>query len=372
MEHNGNSPESLLEQVIDQTEQSVVSAGSLSEITRAEVDIQIATAKRYPRSLKRFRHLATEMATLDEETAASCFYSLPRSGKKIEGPSARFAEIIAVAWTNLRCGARIINIGQSLLTAQGFCHDLESNVGATIETQRRITDKGGRRFNDDMIVVTGNAASSIAYRNAVLKVVPKAYWQPVWQAARDTAIGNAQTLSHRRQKAMEFLSKMGVAEKQILLVLGREGIDDITLDDLGTLRGLITAIKDGDVSIEEAFQPAPSEKTSSPPVGRTNMKAPANGNGNGHHKDAPAKVEQPTAESAPVTKDQPADREQLIEQLKNAIRAAKTPDELEAIEADIAMSKDIIGPDGVEYLTELLAAHRKSKGGKGKTAAQGA
>src|SRR5690606_17376874 len=79
-------------------ELQVVSGGALSELTRAEIDMQIATAKRYPRSLTQFKESAMEMACLDEETAASMFYVLPRDGKKIEGPSVRLAEVVGSAF----------------------------------------------------------------------------------------------------------------------------------------------------------------------------------------------------------------------------------------------------------------------------------
>jgi hypothetical protein len=349
---NDQQSQGLLDQVLERTEESVVT-GALAEITRAEVDMQIATAKRYPRSLRRFKQLAMEMATLDEETAASCFYALPRSGKTIEGPSARFAEIIAVAWTNLRCGARIISAGQNLLTSQGFAHDLESNVGVTIETQRRITNSKGQRFNDDMIVVTGNAAASIAYRNAVLKVVPQAYWKSVFQAAKQTAIGNAVTLSARRQSAIEFLAKMSVSEKQILDVLGRNGVEEITLDDLGKLRGFITAIKDGDTTIEEAFSPPKPEKASSLPTGRANMKEPAT--------PPPAAVESPNSQEEPPLADV-TDFEKVVTDLYQAVNTVNSAQEMEALQAKIKSLEGKISPDAIEDLTQKIEARLAFRG----------
>ncbi len=57
------------------------SGGALEAQTRGEIDIQIRTARAYPRSIKQFLNLALEMATLDVETAERCFYALPRGGK---------------------------------------------------------------------------------------------------------------------------------------------------------------------------------------------------------------------------------------------------------------------------------------------------
>ena len=228
-------------------------SGTVALLNKSEIDMQIATAHRYPRSIKSFRDEALAMVTLNENIAQECIYSLPRDGKNIEGPSARFAEVIASAWGNSRSGARVVSDTGDFVTSQGVFHDLERNVAITYEVQRRIIDKNGRRFKIDMIGVTANAACSIALRNAILKGVPKAFWADMYEAARNTAIGNVQTLANRRARALGVLQKMGVQPEQIFKHLGIQGEQDITLDHLGTLFGIMTAIKEGDTTIEQAF-----------------------------------------------------------------------------------------------------------------------
>jgi hypothetical protein len=236
------------------------STGTLSVLSKAELDMQIATAKQYPRSLKQFRQECLDMATLTEDIASECLYALPRGGKTIEGPSARLAEIIASSWGNCRAGARVVGEEEGFVIAQGVFHDLQKNVAITYEVRRRITDKKGRRFQADMIGVTANAACSIALRNATLKGVPKAFWSEVYESARKTAIGDATTLSNKRAKALEYLQKLGATEDMILDKLGVAGVEDIGLDELVTLKGLATAIKDGDTTVEMAFGPDVEDK----------------------------------------------------------------------------------------------------------------
>lgn len=168
-------------------------SGTVALLNKSEIDMQISTAHKYPRSIKRFRDESLAMVTLNEAVAQECIYSLPRDGKNIEGPSARFAEVIASAWGNSRAGARVVSDQGDFVTAQGVFHDLERNVAITYEVQRRIVDKNGRRFKPDMIGVTANAACSIALRNSILKGVPKAFWADMYEAARQTAIGDVQT-----------------------------------------------------------------------------------------------------------------------------------------------------------------------------------
>ncbi|MGL5914163.1 MAG: hypothetical protein ACRCZB_08355, partial [Bacteroidales bacterium] len=143
-------------------------AEMLQAINRAEVDMQIATAKTYPRELPRVLNQIETYATMDTETAEDCFYALRRGrgddNNVIEGVSVRLAEIIAGAWGNLRVQTRIIGNDGRTVTCQGLCHDLETNLAVSVEVKRRITDRNGKTFSEDMQVVTGNAASAIAFR----------------------------------------------------------------------------------------------------------------------------------------------------------------------------------------------------------------
>jgi hypothetical protein len=229
-------------------------ANALSAVDRASIDMQISTAKAYPRSIAAARNEAMALATLDEETAASMFYSLPRSGKKIEGPSARLAEVMAYSWGNLRVDADIVAEDKTTVTAMGTCFDLEKNVAVRVRVKRRITDSRGHRYNEDMIGVTSNAAISIALRNAVFKVIPRTFVDTIYAAARKASLGEASTFTQKRQNALDWFAKAGVKAEQVFAQLGVKGLDDIQEDELITLRGLRTAIKDGETTIEQTFR----------------------------------------------------------------------------------------------------------------------
>ena len=251
---------SHVEEVITEIESPTV----LATLSRAEIDTQIATANRYPRSIKRFKAAAMELATLDEYTASSMFYALPRSGKTIEGPSARMAEVIGSCWKNLRYQARVIDIGEDFVTAQGMCFDLENNVAASVEVMRRIRDSRGKRYNDDMIGVTANAACSIALRNAIFKIVPRALWGDIYEAARETSVGKAETMQARRDKTIAYFAKMGVDEKKVCAAVNKAGAADLTLDDIITLRGFATAIKTGETTVDAVFNQSPAADSPKP------------------------------------------------------------------------------------------------------------
>ena len=239
----------------------VVETSALEQMERASIDMQITTAKKYPRALSTVKAQMLSFATLDVETAAGCFFTLPArrggDGKPLQGPSVRLAEIALSSFGNLRAGARVIADDGKVITAQGVCHDLQNNVCVSVEVKRRVTDKNGRRYSDDMVVTTGNAACSIALRNVTFRVVPLALVKPVYEAAKRTAIGDAKTLVQRRADSMAHFAKFGVSKEKVCAALGVKSPEDIGLEHLEVLIGYASAIRDGDATIDEVFNPKP-------------------------------------------------------------------------------------------------------------------
>lgn len=225
---------------------------------KATIDMQISTAKAYPRDMDRSIKNAITTVTLDKETAASCNYSLPRGNKSISGPSVHLAKILAQTWGNMRVEAKIVEIGDKTITSQAVAFDLENNLAIKVEVKRKITDKTGRRFNEDMITVTGNAANAISLRNAILAVIPKGVVDKVYKSALNTLTGDltdeAQFLKQKAQIFKAFKDKYGVNEEEVLRVIGKTSQDQMTQEDLVTLIGIGQALKDGDTTVEETFR----------------------------------------------------------------------------------------------------------------------
>jgi hypothetical protein len=235
---------------------------ALAQIHKADVDIQIATAKEYPRSLQRFVDRCTEMACFSQEVAASCMYTLPRDGKHITGPSIRFAEIVASTYGNLRVATRIIKEESKWIVAEAISHDLETNLAVCIQARRRITRKDGSRYNEDMIGVTGMAAQAVAYRNAVTKVVPRGLWEPIYNQTMKVSAGDEKTFIERRKEMLDYFAKdLKVLPKRVYASLGIEGVNDLGAKEFAILRGYVNSIKAGEVAINTVFpDPAKVEK----------------------------------------------------------------------------------------------------------------
>jgi len=227
--------------------------GALANLNKSEIFQQIATAKKYPRSMTQFMKSLETLATVTEEVAQQCIYALPRGGKQIVGKSIRLAELAVACWKNVRTGYRQVDEDDRFVTCQAYCYDLENNVFIQVEAKRRITNKEGKRFDDDMIGVTTAACCSIALRNAILRIIPGAFMEPVFNKCRRVVKGDEKTLTNRVEAALGWFKSSGVTEEAVMKAIGKTGRADITTDDLVTLTGMKTAITTGEVTIEKMF-----------------------------------------------------------------------------------------------------------------------
>ena len=225
----------------------------IQQLTRGEAEVQAALAKRFPRdyaiSLKR----TEAMATANPEVAGACFYAMPRGDSMIEGPSIRLAEIAAQNWGNLRASTSVIETAEETVTARGVCWDLETNYFISETRSRRILNKYGKRYGSDMINVTANAACKIALREAIFSCIGKTVLDPIWRNCRIISIGESRSIADAWQKCMAVYAKAGIDEARLLARVGQTTAEDVTRDDLAALRGLLTALRDNETSIEQAF-----------------------------------------------------------------------------------------------------------------------
>jgi hypothetical protein len=234
----------------------IIDTATLGAIEGAQIDRQIATAHAYPRSIKLAISNILTLATLDEQTAVECVYVIKRGGKPLRGPSIRLAEIIAQAWRNNRVEARVVQIDRvnKVIVAEGTFVDLEGNTATRASVQRRISDKYGKLFSDDMITTTGNAACSIARRNAILAGVPKGVWRRAFDEAERVIKGDVKTLVERRDQALKHMAHHGLSDTQVFAILDVKGVEDIDLEDLVNLRVIATALKNGEQTVEELLR----------------------------------------------------------------------------------------------------------------------
>ena len=113
-----------------------ISPQVIYEQDKAAIDMQISTAKAFPRNVKRSTDNALAMVTMDVASAQSCTYSVPRGDKAITGPSVHLAKILAQVWGNLRIDAKVVSIDSLHVTSEAVCFDLETNLALKVQVKR--------------------------------------------------------------------------------------------------------------------------------------------------------------------------------------------------------------------------------------------
>ena len=231
---------------------------TLAVLERESIDMQIATAHQFPRSITKFKENVLALVTLDEETAASCIYRRP-VGKKdgvetyAEGMSIRLAEIVGACYGNLRVGSRIIESTPRYVVAQGIAHDLESNYLSSAECKESTVKKNGQPYDERMRVVIEKAAAAKALRDAIFRVVPRASCKFAELAAKELLFGNASSITKWRDRISAWVKTLGIEEKRVWNALGIDGAADLKQSEIETLIGIQNALKSGDITLDEAF-----------------------------------------------------------------------------------------------------------------------
>jgi len=229
----------------------VSSAEIVGAQVSAEIDIQISTAKKFPRNIKEFKEKCTELATFDEVTAEKCLFVLPsRGGGKIEGKSIRLAELVAHTYGNLRIQSRLVEEGEGHVTVQGICHDLETNVAFSGESRMNILTSNKKRYSPDMVTMIINAASAKAQRNAIFKCVPEVLINEVENGIKKKMLLDDSVFVERKDFAFKRLEEFGVPKARILDLLEIGDETQITQAHLITLRGIVNGIMDKEFTAE--------------------------------------------------------------------------------------------------------------------------
>ena len=237
-------------------------AAYLARQDAATLDVQVSTAKAYPRSIQLFQSDLESWCTLNREVADECHFALPRDGKKIIGPSVRFAELVLAAYGNMIVDTQIVEEARNFVMVTATCRDLQRNTATRAQVRRSITGRNGRRFADSMVETTILAASAIARRNAIFQAVPKALWLPMWQKALAISRGDAETFEARKKDIIAKLKAAGVKPDNLKHFLGGKQSKDINADELVLLRMRLTEIEEKRTTADAAF-PDPKPE---PPV----------------------------------------------------------------------------------------------------------
>jgi hypothetical protein len=189
----------------------------------------------------------------------------------VRGVSIRGAENLVRRWGNASVTCRVVDETEEAVHLEGVFLDLETNV--RMASPRKVskfkTWKGRRQaLYDDQLSQAVAAESSKAMRNAILNGLPDWLVESYYQRARSIAVeaikeprGGQDNLTPGERVVMAF-AEFGVTSEQVEDVIGKP-IAEFTDDDLANLRGLYSAVRDGEKRVEEVFPEAKEDTPSS-------------------------------------------------------------------------------------------------------------
>lgn len=237
--------------------QDIITKNDVQSIVNIQIDSRVATAKQYPRDLKKFLQNSIDTATMSEEIAESCFYALPRKKKMdngkyentyIKGPSIRLAEIIFPNYGNMIAETKIISTNQKTVTVEGEITDLEN---MTAVKGQFIENVNGTHSDAQKLAVL--SAQSKLFRNLVFRTIPKSFVDQVYAQAVKHAVGNSKSLGAKAQAILKRFQALGIDKDKIFSFLNKQSENEFSAEDIENLIGVGTAIKEGTLSIDDAF-----------------------------------------------------------------------------------------------------------------------
>ncbi|RZI45434.1 hypothetical protein [Candidatus Finniella inopinata] len=219
------------------------------------IDKDVMTAKAFPRDVRQCIKNIELTIAMSPEVSASCYYTLPRAGKTITGPSIRLAEICSSFWGNMQSGTRVISNNGKSVVVEGWCLDLETNAKVSHEISRGIVTKDGKPYSTDMQNTTIAAASAIAFRNVIFKTIPKVFIDQALQKAMalSVAASNQEDFEKKRQNMFENLERLGIHVEKVFAFFGKSSIQEFDLEHMKMIYGIRTSIKEGMIKADEAF-----------------------------------------------------------------------------------------------------------------------
>lgn len=219
-----------------------------------ELRLSISLAKKFPRDFKEVGARIVEQCG-DIELAEASEYAFPQGGTVVTGPSIRLIEAIARAMGNIAFGTRERGVSRCRTIFEIFVWDLEANTRILKEYSTPHVKKVGKTLRpvDDPrgIYQLVESDKSKRLRAALLQIIHPSHLR----IARDTC---RQTLYRQKEirtaipKLVGAFAKIGVGEG-ILKNYINCSLVEMSLDQLSELRRIYTALKEGHVTMYEAF-----------------------------------------------------------------------------------------------------------------------
>lgn len=223
----------------------------------AEAQGKLVIAKRFPRDeIDAFAKVMT--ACQRKSLAEKAFYSYPRGGETVQGPTIRFAEELARCWGNLDYGIKELSQSNGNSEMQAYCWDLETNTMSVqnfTNPHRKEVGKTIKELTSLRDIYENNAnMAARRLRARILAVLPSDLVDEAIKECRKTLTGNNETPLIDRVKSMTVaFGKIGVTQEMIEGRLKRK-IETMTAEDFADYIGIFNSLKENNSKISDWFE----------------------------------------------------------------------------------------------------------------------
>lgn len=228
----------------------------------AEVQARVTVAQAVPRDINRAQAAMREVCSTPA-LAQRAFFSYPKAGETVEGPSIKLAEELARVWGNLEFGLselrRDDETGESEMMA--FAWDVQHNTRTTrtFIVKHAIDTRRGRKRLSELrdITANNNNFGGRAMRECIYKVLPSWFREDAERLCRETLASQA---SPEKITAMvTAYDKAHVPVEQLEAKVGRSR-SKWTPQDYAQLTTLYQSLVNREITRDEAF-PEPESDT---------------------------------------------------------------------------------------------------------------
>ena len=255
-----------------------------------EIRVMLEAASRKPRDERKSMEGALMELDIAPELASKAFYSIPykdRSGGQektvwVEGPSIKASMALARRWGNCWNGWSIKSQNSERAVVQGLFIDFETGLVTTrdLAVSSERYDKYVKKMvplREDRLVMAISSAGSKAVRNATLASLPPFLVEAYNNKAKALAThakthdGEKELSLKQRIKGLVLdFKRHNVTSDMISDYMSHnlDGVEDRT-EKLAKMIGILNALDEGQVKVEDVFVSEKHGEQSSVPTGGT-------------------------------------------------------------------------------------------------------
>lgn len=230
----------------------------------AEAQSKLFIAKQFPRdeseAMNKMKRACSRMSL-----AAKAFYSFPRGGQTVTGPTIRFAEELARCWGNIDYGIKELSQDDGKSELQAYAWDLETNT----QSVQNFTNPHKREKNDrktHQVVMEDLTSQRDIYENnanmatrrlraRILAVLPAWFVDDAILACQATLKGDGKaSFEERKTNLITEFDRLGVDAATLKRYLKHDAMEMGT-DEFIHLIGVFNSIKTGERKAKEWFDP---------------------------------------------------------------------------------------------------------------------